>query len=133
MHIPQHRQQTNQQFPYQRLLEILSLLWLIPNQLGQIGPFHHLHDNIQVPLLNKGLIELDDVGMFELLVDLDLAELLVDLLAGHLGDLEAFEGVLVVALFGQIDTAKGTLADFLDQAVAADYLEFEVFVADDFG
>ena len=71
--------------------------------------------------------------MFELLVDLDLAELLVDLLAGHLGDLEAFEGVLVVALFGQIDTAKGTLADFLDQAVAADYLEFEVFVADDFG
>ena len=71
--------------------------------------------------------------MLELLVDLDLAELLVDLLAGHLGDLEAFQGVLVVTFFCKVDTPEGSLADFLDEAVAADYLQFEVFVADDFG
>jgi hypothetical protein len=133
VHVPQHWQQTYKQFPNQRLLKILSFLTLIPDQLRQIRPFHHLHDNIKIPVLNKGLIELDDIGVLELLVNLDLAELLVDLLTGHLGDLEAFQSVLVVTFFCKVDTPEGSLADFLDEAVAADYLQFEVFVADDFG
>lgn len=95
---------------------------MIPDEFRQVGALDDFHDDVKVTLFDEGLVELDDVGVFELFVDLDLSELLVDLLTGHLGDLQALQGVLVVALFGQVHAAKCPLADFFDEAVTAHHL-----------
>jgi hypothetical protein len=103
---------------------------LVSDEFRKVGPLYDLHNDIEVAVLYKGLVELDDIGVLELLVDLDLPELFIDFVAGHLGDLQTLEGVLVVALLGEVDTPEGALADLFHQAVTANYLQLEVLVPD---
>jgi hypothetical protein len=86
---------------------------LVSDQLRQVGALNNFHDNIKIPVLNEGLVELNNVGVLELLVDLDLPELFVDLLAGHLWNLESFESILVVTFLGQVDATECPLTDLL--------------------
>lgn len=70
--------------------------------------------------------------MLKFFINFDLSELFVDLVAGHLRDLDSFEGIFVVALLSKVNATKSALAQFFDQAVAADNLKLEILVSDHF-
>ncbi len=90
VHVPEDGEEADEEFPDELFLEVLALFALVPDKLRQVGAFDDFHDDVKVAVLDEGLVELDDVGVFELFVDFDLSELLVYLLAGHLRDLQSF-------------------------------------------
>jgi hypothetical protein len=64
VHIPQDGQQTNQQFPNDRLLEVLAFLALVADQLGEVGALDDLHHDEEVVLFDEGFVEFYYVGVF---------------------------------------------------------------------
>ncbi len=87
VHVPEDGEEADEEFPDELFFEVLTLFALVPDELRQVGALDDFHDDVKVAVLDEGLVELDDVGVFELFVDFDFSELLVYLLAGHLWDL----------------------------------------------
>jgi len=133
VHVPQNRQQTNEQLPNYSLFEIFALFALVSDKLREIRSLDYLHDDVKIILLDKGFVKLDNVRMLEFFINFDLSELFVDLVAGHLRDLNSFESIFVVSFLGQVNATKSASAQFFDQAVTADDLKLKILVSDHFG
>jgi len=88
MHVPQNRQKTNEEPPNNRLLKKLAFLTLVPNKLREVRPLYNFHHDVQIFVLNKGLVKFNYIGMFKLFVNFNLSELFVHLLMRHLRDLD---------------------------------------------
>ena len=63
MHVPQNRQKADQESPDYKLLKKLVFLALVSDELRKIGTFDDLHNNVKIVLFDKGLVELNDVGV----------------------------------------------------------------------
>lgn len=61
--IPKHRKQRDKEAPNSVLFEVDSFLVLIFYQFGQIAPFYHLHNYVEIFILHKGFVKFDDIRM----------------------------------------------------------------------
>lgn len=74
--IPKHRKKRDEEAPDCVLFEVNSFLVLIFYQLGQIASFYHLHYYVEIFILHKGFVELDDIRMLQFFVNLYLPEVI---------------------------------------------------------
>lgn len=133
MHVSQHRQKTNQQFPNQCLFKVLTFLALIANQLRKVCSFYNFHNNIKIVFFNKRLIKFDYIRVFEFFIYLHFSELLMNLLTRHLRNLNSFQSILIITFFGKVNTSESTLANLFNKAITANYLKLKIFIFDHFG
>lgn len=82
--------------PYCRFVELQVLALFILDELLEVPSFGPLSHNDELIVVDKGIDELDDVGMTQLLHDLHLAQTLISLLLiSHVEDLCLFASTLI--------------------------------------
>ena len=117
--IPQHREQGDQEPPDDLFLEVGSLLTLVFDEFGQVTALDDFHHNVEVVVFHKGLVELDDIGVLQLLVDFHLSEVVIQLLVFLLAllpellQVEPLKCVLVDSLLREVNIPECPLPQFL--------------------